>query len=600
MSMISGQDLLYVNVGVTGHRVVEEHVKNRLQKVLHEVLREVQTSASNVYESKRSFFSSLDGGAGIKTRVISSLAEGVDRMVAKAALEQGYELQTPLPFRQDRYERTFEEGAEALLEFRELLQQSTSIFCTDFEEQESSKAYEDASSLMLCHSDVLIAVWNGKPNKYIAGTYPTIREALRMHVPVICISSENPDKIAYVQDSCERLDWQEALMERLTRILLPADDLMDKPIQLTGIPFPAQQMLHHPKKGYDLNSFAERLLLKKDEISPLSDAILTPEHEADAETIAQLKEIGTRLWGRVKATYSGLSGVYSGLFRNSIILRILAPLLALVLLIGALNMDGWLEVILYLLQVAMLVFVIWLVRREKSARTNRCFYGYRVMAERSRISTFLSVIGYSNAGLVSSSYLEGGTRSEGLWYYRILQRERGLPNMVLDVEKTKAWLQWLRKDFLCSQLKYHYKRKEKSFVLQRRLGTMAVVTFYGGLMATIVRACADSFDLGSTIGYAGALALFLPSLATFWTSYSGNSGFSLHYAASSGMESKLRNLISDVDSLLSEYHGERKSFVLSKIGIGSLFKLSEQIEICCMEELSDWEDSIQSRMLKLV
>ena len=80
----------------------------------------------------------------------------------------------------------------------------------------------------------------------------------------------------------------------------------------------------------------------------------------------------------------------------------------------------------------------------------------------------------------------------------------------------------------------------------------------------------------------------------------GNSGYSLHYAASSGMESKLRSLISDVDMLLSEYHGENKSFVLSKIGIGTLFKLSEQLEVCCMEELSDWEDSIQSRMLKLV
>ena len=46
--------------------------------------------------------------------------------------------------------------------------------------------------------------------------------------------------------------------------------------------------------------------------------------------------------------------------------------------------------------------------------------------------------------------------------------------------------------------------------------------------------------------------------------------------------------------------GLENSFVLSKIGIGTLFKLSEQLEVCCMEELSDWEDSIQSRMLKLV
>ena len=593
-------DKIYVHVGVTGHRCVQAAVEQKLRAVLRDVLQEIGAAAAEVYESRRRFFESIDGGSGVKFRIISSLAEGVDRMVAREAMAEGYELQVPMPFNQRKYESSFDQGPASVLEFRDLLGQASAVLCTDFEGQESSSAYEDASRIMLCHSDLLIAVWDGKPNKYIAGTYSTIREAIRQDIPIIYISADNPDTIAYVQDSHERIDWQLAVREQIIRLLLPTNDIQNEPIHLTGLPFPLHEKSVHPDKHHNVNDLLESCLLKGASIETMQEAALPAQLAVDTEKVNQHKALGMRLWGDMKVGYSGLSSIYSGAFRNSVLLRSLLPIIALLLLIGAMNTNGLIEIILYFLQIFMLVFVIWLVKREKSAHTNRCFYGYRSMAERIRISMFLSVIGYCNVNHSSSSYMEGKARSEGAWFYRILQRSRGIPDITLGTEETRAWLYWLRKDFIYSQLKYHHKRKERSMILQRRLGRLALFAFYAGLLATVVRACADSLDANIILGYAGALALFLPTLATFFTSYSGTFGHSLHYAASSAMCARLWALMMDVDALLAEYEGNQKTFILRKTGIGDLYRLCNQLEDCCLEELSDWEDSVQSRMLKLV
>lgn len=593
-------DKFYVHVGVTGHRFVHEAVQQKLRAVLRGVLQEIGTTAAEVYESRRRFFESIDGGTGVKLRIISSLAEGVDQIVAREALSEGYELQVPMPFNQRKYENTFEQGPASVQAFRDLLEQATAVLCTDFEEMESSRAYEDASRIMLCHSDLLIAVWDGKPNKYIAGTYSTIREAIRQNIPIIYVSSDNPETIAYVQNSHERTDWQVAIREYITRIMLPTDDIKNEPIYLSGIPFPQHEKSTHPDKHYNVNDLLESFILKGVRLSEMQEPFYSPRSAINMEKVNQHKALGKKLWGDMKKKYSYLSSIYSGAFRNSVLLRCLLPITALLLLIGATNTDGVIEMVLYFLQILMLVFVIWLVKREKAAHTNRCFYGYRSMAERSRISLFLSVIGYCNVNHSSSSYMEGKTRSEGAWFYRILQRSRGIPDITLGTEETRAWLYWLRKEFLYSQLQYHHKRKERSMVLQRRLGKMALFAFYAGLLATVLRACADSIDAGAVLRWAGALALFLPTLATFFTSYTGTFGHALHYAASSAMVSKLWALMKDVDALLGEYEDGEKKIIHSKMGIGPLFSLSDHLVECCLEELSDWEDSIQSRMLKLI
>ena len=81
-------------------------------------------------------------------------------------------------------------------------------------EEDSSQGYADASDIMLCHTDVLIALWDGKVTKYKAGTYATLRAARKAHLPVIVIRTDSPEApVTYYSYAEEHADWQEHLLQ---------------------------------------------------------------------------------------------------------------------------------------------------------------------------------------------------------------------------------------------------------------------------------------------------------------------------------------------------------------------------------------------------
>src|SRR5271169_2926664 len=117
-----------VRVGVTGHR--PNHLGNSerpdLRRQIETILKMVRDAADKI---------SADSAAGyvISTpllRVISPLAEGSDRLVAREALKLGFELQCPLPFPRKDYERDFA-APESRKHFHNLIQQATAVLELD-------------------------------------------------------------------------------------------------------------------------------------------------------------------------------------------------------------------------------------------------------------------------------------------------------------------------------------------------------------------------------------------------------------------------------------------------------------------------------------
>ncbi|MBR1978761.1 MAG: hypothetical protein IJ985_04590 [Akkermansia sp.] len=587
---------IFINVGVTGHRNIAPEHQTIVQRNIKEVLCLVHEEAETLHQKYPHFFDSVGAQKEFQYRLITSLAEGADCLAAQVALSEGYSLQCPIPFRKSQYESTFEGGEVAVQHFRHLLGQADSVMYLDFEEQDSSYAYKDASRIMLAHSDIVLAIWDGTPSKYIAGTYATIKEAEQAHVPLIIINPEHPEDVVYVLDSHEQRNIAQAIKERLQHILLPQCKMPDLKIEDLGIPFPAKNEPRTTKQKIQLSALFNKVLMvgsKKIKANTASSE--------DTHLTATAKGLAHQQWDETKKLYSTLSSLYSNIHRNRLFLQQVLPVLALMLLIGALNTDGSLQVCLYIAQVCVLMWVIALVHIDRHSAANRLFYGYRGMAERCRIGTFLWSLGYGKVNNQHRSYMQGNNRSESTWYYRILLRQMGLPSVTLGQEYARAWLQWLRKDYLQSQFKYHFKRKENSLRLQRRLRLMALIFFFGGLSATIGRACAVTME-GSPalIQIAAALALFLPTAASFWSAHSVNSGFAMHYAASTGMCAELTAMMADVDCLLKEYETPNSARTLAIFGIERLFSLCDCIDKCCMEEVADWEDSIQKRLLKLV
>lgn len=109
-----------LRIGAVGHRAISSDLLPAIEAVIGQLLTDIwqEVTATTAGESGRIHF------AGEPQLVlISSLAEGSDRLIAAAALCQGHRLGAILPFSAAAYEKTFDlaDPALAIAKFRELL-----------------------------------------------------------------------------------------------------------------------------------------------------------------------------------------------------------------------------------------------------------------------------------------------------------------------------------------------------------------------------------------------------------------------------------------------------------------------------------------------
>lgn len=110
--------------------------------------------------------------------VLSSLAEGADRLGARVILAQGLRLVAPLPLRPDEYERDFD-STDSRAEFANLLSKAEEWFVVPSEPGDSrERRYARTAAYMAQRSQVVIALWDGHLPRSEAGTAQLVRFAL--------------------------------------------------------------------------------------------------------------------------------------------------------------------------------------------------------------------------------------------------------------------------------------------------------------------------------------------------------------------------------------------------------------------------------------
>jgi hypothetical protein len=153
-------------------------------------------------------------GSGLQPpllRIISPLARGADRLVAKEALALGYALNVPMPFSLEEYERDFKPPntpptavPEDLKEFRELFARAgDNWIALDGNRDTADDAYEAAGEFVVRNSDIVIAIWDGGKGNGRGGTRDIVHFAARAGVPVWWIHATQaiePQWIADIQD----------------------------------------------------------------------------------------------------------------------------------------------------------------------------------------------------------------------------------------------------------------------------------------------------------------------------------------------------------------------------------------------------------------
>jgi len=177
-------DRLPLVIGVTGHRDLREQDVPQLER-----------EVASIIAGLRRDYLGRDGETPIV--VLSSLAEGADRLVARVALAQGARLVAPMPMPIDEYRRDFEPGLSPgnAAEFDALLAQAIATPVIPFlpgnslasvreDNAKRSEQYRAVGLFIVRHASILIALWDGADGKMSAGGTAEVVSFKRRGIPL--------------------------------------------------------------------------------------------------------------------------------------------------------------------------------------------------------------------------------------------------------------------------------------------------------------------------------------------------------------------------------------------------------------------------------
>ena len=627
---------LYVHVGITGHLALPTERLALIEQRIGQILDAVVASTTALYCAHEAFFKPFFQGNSPVFRVVSSLAAGADTLAAEQALSRGFRLLAPIPFGEAEYATDFEEGAQRN-KFHQLLSlaEQKLFLCADSKGVDSSKGYANASEVMLCHSDILIAVWNGNVTKYKAGTYATIRAARRAHLPVLVIRTDSSEvSISYLTYAAEHHDWQEHLSAALSTMLLPADDeqnrsarTMDpmlkhwchfltsrkkrvaKDAERQPLLFPITNRDYKYKGTTFSNIFCNFLAWLHGK--PLILQHAQPQKLA-ADDLPDVIKHADSLWSPFKDVFSPAAGYYGKVFRESLFCKYFLPVICMVSVIIAINFNNisfgkafiavlnegvglnMITLLLLILGLVMAVSIFSIVI-TLTGQNNRVVHGrfttYRILAERCRNSKFLWAVGYA---CVSSPRFNPGPVRWETWYYRLMVRQLGMPSTCLQEDTLRTWLRWLREGFLAEQARYHEGRIQKSHSYNEALFMMSRAAFYAGIVMSMLRILLGEFVKFEFIAadtaewllpLFGTLTLLCPCVGTFLMAYSAFAGYPTDITASRTMESTFDTLLADIDALLASD---------CPVAYDDVLSICRRVDEYCLGDVCNWESSLTS------
>ena len=170
-----------IRVGVAGHRTFEdsEGVTTRVRAALARLLRLASGAGDE------------GDGARVRLEVISPIAEGADRLVAREALAlPGTTLVAALPFPRDDYALDFA-SEESQREYADFLAKARAVEVMPPAPTREA-GHERVGHWVVDHCDALVALWDGEPSRGQGGTAEIIAYAAERGVPLLWVRVSRP------------------------------------------------------------------------------------------------------------------------------------------------------------------------------------------------------------------------------------------------------------------------------------------------------------------------------------------------------------------------------------------------------------------------
>lgn len=469
-SSIANSLRLSVRVGVTGHRAWTGDSDEIAQRV-GAVLRAIAEVASAVSRDPSAGYAS----APPVLRVISPIAEGADRLVAREGIARGYELQCPLPFFREEYEKDFSTDASRA-EFQQLLSHANAVFELDCDRAEGSHPYQTVGRIMLAQCDLLIAIWDGLPPKGTGGTSQMVAEAAEQEIPIIWINPATPGVIQLrlcvgdVRDTViEHDQWQPRLAAAMNRLLrVPLEQEHGHEGMTSCTPhgefqkclvrdWPSTSILGRIWRGFvTVASFPPRRGGRRSTPPPSS----LPDPFANEHA-------------RADATSSYFAGLYRGSFVTNYILGTFAVLLALLVVVAPHGHHIW-----PWFELATIGIIVLVIRAANAWCWHQKSIDCRYYAEQLRLMRYLWPLArVTPASRPPAHHSFGDPRVTCMnWRFRAVLRNIGMASARVTPEYRAACLALVRDRWIGGsegQIAYHHSTALRLSRMDHRLHLLA-------------------------------------------------------------------------------------------------------------------------------
>jgi hypothetical protein len=600
--------------------------------VLKNILTDAKKEVSRIWQDDSKWYS----GAGPVMQVVSSLAEGSDRLFAEEALKLGYSLSCPMPFPQHEFEADFLPGkaleSNSLNRFHRILEQAElSGGLTRFElngdRTQDSQAYRACGQMVLNQSDLLLVVWDGVSQIVLGGTEDLFRVALKLNIPVIWIDARSPHNWM-VLDGTHQLpasgpegrhipsakNDNVGLAQIISGILsLPCSLGSNKKADKSPYKCLSDFYL---EKSYSTNPailwkiFSN--LLGKGNLGLISKSV-DPNKQTGMDSFIQgFEKKGQNVSRIVQSNFEcfdKLSGYYGDFYRSGYILSFLLATIAVGLALLPVA-AGWLthanhfgESIAVVVELFALFCILLLVFRSRSRRWHSRWLDYRLAAEWIRQLRLLAPLGLGIRVQETRGHkksYEHPTKTWMAWYVKALERSLGLPDAKIDLPYLNKYLNDLLV-FVTDQKAYHFSNAQSNHLIEVRLHRSGII-----LISATIAACVLHLLplINPELHWQEGLAYILTFLCGFLPAFG---------AALAGInnQGEFKSLSKTSDSMQREYAAISEELSLLKITLETckdkndthLFKkikdITYRISYLMIEELNDWRITYNNRPLEL-
>lgn len=497
---------LTLRVGISGHRPKPEKLPvaafPQVQRRLREVFAAIDEALIAAKRENSEFYAGSPSEHDV--HLVSGVAEGVDQ-IAIDARPPRWRAEAILPFPKASYLRDFEKSAiddatDVRPAFEKALKQADTVVQLPEDpriarngltpEKDGTRywslralGYANLSDFLLRQIDILVAVWDGKPEDGPGGTAAVIRDAVAAGVPVVWIEVKGdppPAMVERIDDEQQAIkaedDYKAALRAAISTVVsVPLDLVMpggvgdshDRSIRKRLTDF-----LHatwpKPTRAVTYDIFRNlvrgrklRFRIPPDEIAayeqPWVEFIKDAADAGQLDTKVKDTLLPRYMWADALAVER--SHRYRAAYFNC---YLLAAVTVFVALAGMFTYEFFTahglrliyKAVLVSVELGLICTIIVIVSRGWRSHWQETWVEYRALAEMLRSTRTLTYLGL-NGGIQRPGALEPASSAWFLWYFRATVRELGLPNAVLDEDYLRRQLKTVRRHVIKDQLRYH-------------------------------------------------------------------------------------------------------------------------------------------------